>query len=121
MPRPRAVHERVGFVLLVFRKDFQRARVQFRVFPARIERRHAADGQHAMLVADLRNEIAQILEESHVVRNRVAVREHPFGIFQIEMDQAGHVVPAAEIQAQDVLPEIPGKLLHLKSERVRFD
>ncbi len=37
------------------------------------------------------------------------------------MDQAGHVVPAAEIQAQDVLPQIPGKLFHLKSERVRFD
>src|SRR5258707_3320374 len=37
------------------------------------------------------------------------------------MDQAGHVVPAAEIQPHDVVAKIPRKLFHLKSERMRFD
>ena len=74
-----------------------------------------------MLVAYLRQKISQILEEGHVVRNSVAVGQHPLGVFEIEMDQAGHVVPAAEIQPKDVVPQIPGELFRLKRERMRFD
>jgi len=38
---------------------------------------------------------AQILEEGHVVRNGCCGRAAPTRIFEIEMDQAGHVIPAA--------------------------
>ena len=86
-----------------------------------IKRGHAADREHAVLVADLRHQFAQILEERHVVRNRVAVGQHPLRIFEIEMDQAGHVIPAAEIQAENVVAQIPGELLHLEGQRMRFD
>src|SRR5258706_13992013 len=37
------------------------------------------------------------------------------------MDQAGHVVPAAEIQPHDMVAKIPRKFFHLKSQRMRFD
>ncbi len=36
------------------------------------------------------------------------------------MDQARHVVPAAKIQPYNVLAQIPRKLFHLKSQRMRF-
>ncbi len=74
-----------------------------------------------MLVANLRQKVAQILEERDVVRNGVAIGENPLRIFQIEMDQAGHVVPAPEIQAHDVVAKIPRKLFHLIREWMRFD
>ena len=37
------------------------------------------------------------------------------------MDQAGHVVPASEIQSHNVVAKIPSKFLHLKCQRMRFD
>src|SRR6202158_3425377 len=37
------------------------------------------------------------------------------------MDQAGYIVPAAEIQPHDVGSKIPRKLFNLKCERMRFD
>ena len=121
MPRPRAVHQRISFVLLVFGEGFQRARVQLRILAAGKKSGHAANSEHAVFMANLGDEVAQILEERHVVRNGVAIRKHPLRILEIEMNQAGHVVPAAKIQAHDVVAKIPGKLFHLKSERMRFD
>ena len=120
MPRPRAIHQRIRFVFLVLGQNLQRSRVQFRVFAARIERGHAADRQHPVLVANPRHQVAQILEKGHVVWNRVAIGQHPLRIFQIEVNQAGHVVPAAQIQAENVITQIPGKLFHLKCQRMRF-
>src|SRR2546429_1817572 len=61
--------------------------------------------QHSVLVANLRNQIAQVLEKRDVVRNRVAVRQHPLRILQVEVDQAGHVVPAPEVQSDNMRSE----------------
>src|SRR6266850_6735197 len=121
MSRPGAVHQRVGFVLLVFREGLQRASVQFSVLAAGEECGHAADREHAVFVANFRQEVAQILEKRDVVRNSVAIGKYPLGVLEIAVDQAGHVVPAAEIEPHDVVAKIPGKLFHLKSERMRFD
>ncbi len=121
MSCPRTVHQRIGFVLLVFGEGFQRARVQFRILAAGKESGHAANSEHAVFMANLGDEVAQILEERDVVRNGVAIGKHPLGILKIEMDQAGHVVPATQIQAHDVIAKIPGELFHLKSKRMRFD
>ncbi len=118
MARPRPVHQRVGLVLFVFSKNLQRPRVQFRIFAARVKRGHPADRQHPVFVANVRQKIAQSLKERHVVRNGVAVGQNPLGVFEIEVDQAGHVIPAAQIQSHDVVAKIPGKLFHLKSERM---
>ena len=71
---PGAVHPARGLVFLVFGEDAQRTFVEFGVFAARKERGHAAYGKHSMLVRDRRKQQTQILEERHVVRNRVAVR-----------------------------------------------
>src|SRR5256885_12059617 len=51
--------------------------------------------------SNLGNEVAQVLEESHIVGNGVAIGEYPLGFLEIEMNQAGHVVPTAEIEPQD--------------------
>ena len=118
MPRPGAIHQAIGFILFVFGENFQRTRVQLRVFAAGIQRCHAADCQHSSFVADLRHQLAQILEERHVVWNCVAVREHPVRIVQVEVNQAGHVIPAAEIQAENVVAEVVEELLHLKRQRM---
>src|SRR5262249_18398010 len=42
-------------------------------------------------------------------------------ILQIEMDEAGHVIPTAEIEAEDVSAKVPGELFHLESKRMRLD
>ena len=120
MPCPGTVHQRIRFVFLVFGKNLQCACIQFRVFAAGIESSHPPDGQQAMFVANLGDQISQILEESYIVRNGVPVWQNPLGIFKIEMDQAGHVIPAPKIQSHNVVAKIPGKLFHLKSERMRF-
>src|SRR6266481_7668294 len=120
MARPRAVHQRIGFVLFVFRKDLQRSRIQLCVFAAGVKRGHSTDCEHPVFMANVRHEIAQILEERHIVRNRVAVGKNPHRIFQIEVDQAGHVIPTPEVQSQDVVAQIPGKFFHLKCQRMRF-
>ena len=73
------------------------------IFPARVKRGHAANRKCSAFVTNFRQQLPQPLEEGHIVRNRIAIRKHPFGIVQIEVDQAGHVVPAAQIQAEDVL------------------
>ena len=37
------------------------------------------------------------------------------------MNEAGHVIPAAEIQAEDVIAKVPGEFFHLKREGMGFD
>ena len=37
------------------------------------------------------------------------------------MDQAGHVIPAAQIQPEDVVAQVVEELLHLKGHRMRLD
>src|SRR6185295_11663881 len=65
--------------------------------------------------------MAQGLEERHVVRNGVAVGQHPRWIGEREMDEARHVIPAAEIEPEDVVAQMEEKLLHLEGERMRLD
>ena len=120
MPRPRAIHQRIGFIFLVFGEHFQRPRIQLRVFAARIEGGHSANRQHAVFVTNFWNQVAQILEKGHIVRNGVAIRQHPLRIFQIAMNQAGHVVPAAQVQTHNVVPQIPGEFFHLKCQWMGF-
>jgi len=79
MTRPGPIHQAVRLILLVLLEDLQRPLVQRRVGPARIEGRHAADGEHAALVADLRHHLAQGLEKGDIVGNGVAVRQDPTG------------------------------------------
>ena len=120
MSGPRAIHQAVGFVLLVFFENGQRARIQFRIFAAGIQRGHPANRQNAAVVADLRHQFPQVLKESNVVRNRVAVRQNPVWIVEIEMNQAGHVIPAAQVQSDDVIAQVVSELFHLKRQRVRL-
>src|ERR1700732_5177376 len=74
-----------------------------------------------MLVASVGQKIAQVLKERNIVRDSIAVGKHPIRIVQIEMDQASHVVPAAQVQRQDVLSQVAGKLFHLVCKRVRLN
>src|SRR5207245_11073345 len=67
------------------------------------------------------NQFAQVLEKLNVVRDGVAIRQHPIGVVEIKVDQAGHVVPAAQVQSDDVIAEVVGKLLHLKRQGMRFN
>ena len=101
-------------------ENLQRALVQFRVGAAGIERGHAANGVSAVLVANFRHQGAEVLEEGHVVRDGVAIGQNPVGIFEHEIDQRGHVIPAAEVQSQAVVAQIEKKFLHLIGQRVRL-
>ncbi len=71
-------------------------------------------------MAYLWHELAQILEEWDVVRNRVTVRQHPVRIVQVEVDEAGHIVPSTKIQPNQMIAQVVCELLHLKCQRVRF-
>ena len=72
------------------------------------------------MVADFRDQFAQVLKERDVMRNRVAIRQNPVGIVKVEMNQAGHVIPAAKIQSDDVIAQMVGEFLHLESHWMRF-
>ena len=120
MTRPRPIHQTVSFVLFIFFQYGQRACVQFRVFTARIQRRHSADRKNPAMMTDLRHQFAQVLEEGHVVRNCVAIWKHPIRIVQIEVDQAGHVIPASQVQPDDVVAQVVRELFHLEGQRVRL-
>jgi len=50
--------------------------------------------------------------------NGVAIGQDPIGILDVEMDETRHVVPAAEVQADDVIAQVIDELLHLVRERV---
>ena len=118
MPGPCAVHQAIRFVFLVFLQGCQRPPVQFRSLTAGVERGHAANRQHAAFVANLRHEFTQVLKKWHVVRDRIAVRQHPCRVIEIEVNQAGHVIPAAKIQSEDVFAQVIEKFLHLKRQRM---
>ena len=120
MARPGPVHALAGLVLLVLFEHLERPRVQRRVLPAGIEGGHPADGQDPPLVADLGHDLAQRLEEGHVVWDGVAVGQHPGGVGEREVDQARHVVPAPQVEGHDVVPKVVDELLHLKGHGMRF-
>ena len=120
MAGPGPIHQAIRLILFVLSEHSQRASVELRIFAAGIQRRHAADGQDAALVTDFRNQLAQILEERHIVGNGVAVRQNPFGIGQIEMNEGGHVVPAAQIQRHQMVAQVVNELLELEGEGMRF-
>ena len=121
MTGPGAVHEAARLVPLVLLEHREGARVELRVLTAGIERRHAADRERPSPVADVDQQEAQALEERHVVGDRVAVGENPGRVAEVEVDEAGHVIPSSEVQPQDVVPEVEQELLHLVGERVRLD
>ena len=60
------------------------------------------------------------VEKGDIVRDGVAIGKHPGGIVEVEVDQAGHVVPAAEIQAEDVLAKVIKEFLDLVGQWVRL-
>ena len=64
--------------------------------------------------------VAQVLKERNIVRNGVAIRQHPVRIVKIEVDQARHVIPAPQIQAQDMVAQVVEELFHLERERMRL-
>ena len=97
MSGPCAVHQTTRFILFVFSEHAERTFVQLGIGPARIQRRHAANRQNPVLMTRLSQRLAQILEKRHVVRNRVSIRQDPLSVLKVEVDQTGHVVPAAEI------------------------
>ena len=115
---PGTVHEAVGFVLFVLGQHLERTGVEFRVLATRVERGHAANGQQAALMTNLRHQLAQVLEEGEIVRDGVAVGQNPGGVVQVEVDEAGHVVPAAEVQTEQVVAQVVGELFHLEGEWV---
>src|SRR5215207_527075 len=97
MSGPRSIHQTAGFVLLVFGKHAESASIQFSICPAGEKRGHAANRQNAVLVASLRQQLPQLLKERNVMRNRVSIRKDPVNVFEVEVDQTGHVIPATEI------------------------
>ena len=62
------------------------------------ERGHAPDRQRAAAMTDVDDAAADVLEERDVMRDRVAVRQDPRGIRQLELEQAGHIVPPPEVE-----------------------
>src|ERR1700682_4367489 len=121
MPGPCAVHAAAGFVLFVFFEYGKRAGVEFRVFAARVKRRHATDGENAATMADFGQQQAEALEKRHVDGNGIAVGKDVARIVEIKIDEAGHVIPAAEIQTNDMVAKVVEKFLDLIRERMRFD
>src|SRR5262249_54568715 len=91
MSGPRSVESTIGLIFLIFFKNRQRTRIQFRICAIWIQGRHAANSEGATSMADRDQQVAEILEEGNVMRNGVAVRENPFGIVEVEMDERGHV------------------------------
>src|SRR5829696_3845770 len=71
MSGPGPIHKAVGLVLLVFGEHAKRPRVQFWISAAGVKSRHAANRQYSVFVTSLSQQLAQILKERHVVRNRV--------------------------------------------------
>src|SRR5262249_46160223 len=106
MAGPGAVHAAVGFVLLVLLKYCQCTRIELGVSAVRIELLHAANGKTAADVTNLDQQIAQVLEELHIVRNGVAVGQHPLRIAQVEVYERCHVIPAAEVETQNVIAQV---------------
>src|SRR5262249_2578742 len=120
MSGPRAVHQTTSLVLLVFRQNLQCALVQPRINPARIQRGHTANRERSAPVTDLHHQLAKILKEGNVVRYRVSIRQYPTRIHQVEMNEARHVVPPAEIQSDKMLSKVEHEFFHLISKRVRL-
>jgi hypothetical protein len=73
-----------------------------------------------MLVRDRWNQRAQILEERYVVRDRVAIGQDPVLVREREIDQARHIIPAAEIETKQMLAQVVGELLELVRHRMSF-
>ena len=118
VPGPGAVHQAVRLILLVLLQHLDGAGVELGILAAGIERGHAADRQHAALVAHRGHDFAHRLEEGDVVRDGVPVGQHPRRFVQREVDQAGHVIPAAEVEPHHVLAQVVGELFHLVGERM---
>ncbi len=121
MAGPCAVHAASGLVVLILLEGGEGAGVKCWVFAAGIESSHTADGQQPMLVAEFGKKGAEILKKGDVVGDGIAVRKDPGGVHQIEMDEAGHVIPAAEIQAEEVIAQMEGEFLELVGEGMGFD
>src|SRR5208283_2403512 len=103
---------------LVFFENGQRSCMQLWIFAAGIQRSHSTDGQRTALAANLGDQAAQGLEERHVVRDRIAVGQHERGVVQVEMTQACQVIPAAEVQPDDMVTQVVEELLHLICQRM---
>ena len=72
-------------------------------------------------MADFGHQLAHALEEWNIVGDGVAVGQHPLRVFEIEVDEAGHVIPAAEVEAENVRPQVVDEFFHLIGQRVGFD
>ena len=71
-------------------------------------------------MANLRQQLPQALKKCDIVWDGVAVRQHPIGIFKVEVNQARHVVPSAKIQRQNVLAQVIDEFFHLICQRMRL-
>src|SRR5580704_14213989 len=71
-------------------------------------------------MTDFHHQSAKILKEGNVVRNSVAIRQHPLWIIEMEMNQTCHVIPSTKVQANDVILKVEKKLFHLKRQWMRF-
>src|SRR5256885_3077987 len=62
----------------------------------------------------------QVLEERNIMWNGVAIRQNPIRVGQVEVDKAGHVVPTAKVQRQQVVTQIEDELFDLEGQRMRL-
>src|ERR1700722_4401633 len=72
MPRPCSIHQATSFILLVLLENFHGALVQFLVGAAGKKRGHSANREGSMLMANLRHQSAEVLEECHVMRDSIS-------------------------------------------------
>src|SRR5712691_2988148 len=89
MASPGAIHQTACFVLFIFGQNSNGPVVKFGVGSAWKQRSHAADGKRAVTVAGIRKQLSKVLKEWNIMWNRVAVRQYPSPVVQVEVYKAG--------------------------------
>ena len=105
----------VGFDL------FEHGRVLGLVVLDRDERRHASHSERAALVRGFAEQLGVAVEEVLVHADLLAVRHDPVAVRVERLDAAEDVVPAAAVEADDVVAQLVEDLVHLERGPQRLD
>ena len=121
MGHPRAIEAVARFAQLVFAHFLQGVLIHDRIFAARNEGRHAADGVCAALMARLDEQFGVGAHKRRRHRHLRAIGEGEVRAVAELLDDAEHVIPAARIQPGDVIAQFVQNLFHLERGEDRFD
>src|SRR5271170_2021534 len=121
MGDPGAVMAIAGLALLVRADLRKRGLVRRRIALDRNLRGHAAHRERAATMAGLDQQQGISLEERLAHRHVGAIGRQKGRVFAKALDERENIIPAAAVEADDVVPQLVEDLVHLEGGGQRFD